>query len=155
QPQEVQAAAVAAVSGFNRPEATQLLLSRWSGSAPAIRSEIILALLGSRDRSLALLDTIDAGRIPANQIPFARRANLLRSSDGRVKELAGKFFSAPGSRKEAVAKYQSALQIKGDVRRGRKVFENSCATCHMAGTVGKDVGPNLATVRQWNPEQLL
>ena len=24
-----------------------------------------------------------------------------------------------------------------------------------AGDLGKDVGPNLATIRQWNPEQLL
>jgi len=35
------------------------------------------------------------------------------------------------------------------------IFEKSCATCHRAGEIGKDVGPNLATIRQWNPEQVL
>src|SRR5438046_8901606 len=45
--------------------------------------------------------------------------------------------------------------MKGDASRGQKVFETACATCHRVGDVGKDVGPNLATIRQWNPEQVL
>jgi putative heme-binding domain-containing protein len=45
--------------------------------------------------------------------------------------------------------------MKGDTSRGRKVFETACATCHRAGDLGKDVGPNLATIRQWNPELVL
>jgi len=74
-----------------------------------------------------------------------------------VKELASKLFSdaAPSPRKEVVAKYQAALSMNGDAARGRKVFETVCATCHRAGDLGKDVGPNLATIRQWNPEQVL
>ena len=114
-------------------------------------------MLGGRNRLLPLLQAVQNGGIPANQVPFARRAVLLRSGDAPVKELATKLFSntTPGSRKEVVAKYQAALSIKGDVDRGKKVFETSCATCHRAGDLGKDVGPNLATIRQWNPDQVL
>jgi len=43
----------------------------------------------------------------------------------------------------------------GDAARGKNVFETACATCHLAGDLGKDVGPNLATIRQWTPEQML
>ena len=63
--------------------------------------------------------------------------------------------AALGSRKEVLAKYQASLSIKGDVASGKKVFETACATCHRAGDLGKDVGPNLATIRQWNPDQVL
>src|SRR5947208_12189262 len=63
--------------------------------------------------------------------------------------------AAPSPRREVIAKYQTALLMKGDASRGQKVFETACATCHRAGDLGKDVGPNLATIRQWNPEQVL
>ena len=74
-----------------------------------------------------------------------------------MKELATKLFSnaAPGSRKEVIAKYQAALAMKGDAARGQKIFETSCATCHRADNLGKEVGPNLATIRQWSPDQVL
>ena len=65
------------------------------------------------------------------------------------------FVGTAASRKDVVAKYQAALSMKGDAARGKTVFETACATCHRAGDLGKDVGPNLATIRQWSPEQML
>jgi putative heme-binding domain-containing protein len=134
-----------------------MLLSKWRASVPSIRAEIVLAMLGGRNRVLPLLQAIQNGVVPAHQVPFARRGILFRSGDAQVKELATKLFgdAAPAPRKEVVTKYQSALSMKGDAARGRKVFETSCATCHRIGDLGKDAGPNLATIRQWNPEQLL
>jgi putative membrane-bound dehydrogenase-like protein len=157
QPQEIQRAAVVAIGSFTQPETAALLLGKWRTGTPALRSEIVLAMLGGRNRLLPLLQAIQNGDLPANQVPFARRAVLLRSTDAQVKELATKLFSdgAPGPRKEVVAKYQAALLMKGDAARGRKIFETTCATCHRVGDVGKDVGPNLATIRQWNPDQVL
>ena len=114
-------------------------------------------MLGGRSRLLPLLQAIQNGVIPANQVPFARRAVLLRSTDAQVKELAMELFgnAAPSPRKEVIAKYQTALSMKGDASRGKVVFETACATCHRAGDLGKDVGPNLATIRQWNADQVL
>ncbi len=157
QPHAVQVAAVAAIGSFTQPETAGLLLANWRTATPAVRSEIVLAMLGGRSRLLPLLQAIQNGVIPANQVPFARRAVLVRSTDAQVKELATKLFSdaAPGPRKEVIAKYQAVLSMRGDAARGQKVFETACATCHRAGDLGKDVGPNLATIRQWNPDQVL
>jgi putative membrane-bound dehydrogenase-like protein len=157
QPQEIQRAAIATIGSFTQPETASLLLSNWRTATPAIRAEIILAMLSVRSRFLPLLQAIQNGLIPANQVPFARRSLLLRGADSQVQALALKLFNdaALAPRKEVVAKYQAALSIKGDAARGQKVFESVCATCHRAGNLGKDVGPNLATIRQWNPEQLL
>jgi len=157
QPQEVQRAAVMALGSFSQPEVAKLLLPGWRTYTPAIRGEVINALLDARSRVPALLNAIEGGLIPANQVPFAKRAALLRSTDAQVKDLATKLFSdvAPGPRKEVIAKYQAALSMKGDASRGQKVFETACSTCHRAGDLGKDVGPNLATIRQWNADQVL
>jgi putative membrane-bound dehydrogenase-like protein len=157
QPQEIQLAAVAAIASFNSAEIAPLLLSRWATATPAVRAEIVNVMLGGRNGALPLLQAIDQSSIPANQIPFARRAALQRSGDPQVKNLAAKIFgdSAPRSKKETLANYQASLSMKGDAGRGKKVFEAACATCHRAGDIGRDVGPNLATIRQWNPEQIL
>lgn len=157
EPQEIQIAALGALGSFNHPKIASALLARWSTATPAVRAEIINAMLSGRNRTLPLLQAIDQGSIPANQIPFARRAALQRSGDPQVKNLAAKIFgdNAPRSKKETFAKYQPSLSMKGDAGRGRKVFEAACATCHRAGDIGRDVGPNLATIRQWNAEQIL
>jgi putative heme-binding domain-containing protein len=157
QPQEVQRAAVAAAATFNRAETAPLLLTHWDTFTPAIRADVVVAMLGNRLRVPALLAAIERGEIPANQVPFARRAVLLRSTDPKVKELAARLFGdgSSGSRKAVIEKYQPALALRGDAAQGRKVFETACAVCHRAGDLGNDVGPNLATIRQWNPGQVL
>lgn len=154
--QELQRAAVVALGSFSQPEVAKLLLSGWRTHTPTIRADAINVLLDARNRIPALLDAIEGGLVPANQVPFARRAALLRNADAATKErLSQIFVRTVASRQDVVAKYQEALSMKGDASRGQKVFETACTTCHRAGDLGKDVGPNLATTRQWNPEQML
>ena len=131
-------AAAAAIGSFTDPDTAPILLGHWRDGSPALRSEIVLAMLSGRSRLFPLLEAIRDGVIPANQVPFARRAALLRSTDAQVKELATNLFSnaAPSPRKEVVTKYQAALSLKGDATRGKKVFETACATCHRAGDLG-------------------
>src|SRR5690606_25954948 len=108
--------------------------------------------------ALPLLEAAESGLIPASQIPFAQRRLLGLHPDPKVKELAAKFFSAsaPGPRQEVIERYRPALEQKGDAARGRQVFEAACIACHRAGEVGaSEVGPNLANIRAWSPEQIL
>jgi putative heme-binding domain-containing protein len=157
QPHDIQHAAVTTLRSFNEPDTAPLLLSHWGAATPAIRSEIVLAMLSGSSRVLPLLQAIESGAIPANQVPFAHRAALFRSGNAQVRDLAAKIFgsAAPPSRKAVLSKYEASLSLKGDAARGQKIFETACATCHRAGDLGKEVGPNLATIRQWNPEQIL
>ncbi len=158
QPQEMQRAAITAIGSFVTPDAVPLLLAHWKTQTPAVRAEVVAAMLSVRARALPLLKAVESGLIPANQIPFAQRRSLGNSSVAAVKELAGKLFSgsAPGPRKEVIEKYQPALLLKGDIARGQKVFETACIACHRAGEIGtQDLGPNLASIRAWNPDQVL
>jgi putative heme-binding domain-containing protein len=58
-------------------------------------------------------------------------------------------------RAQIVTKYQPAIAMAGNRERGREVFAKVCATCHQAEGRGVDVGPNLATVTNRSPEDLL
>lgn len=158
QAQEVQRAAVAALGSFNVPETAGLLLANWSTQTPAIRGDVVGAMLGGRARVLPLMRAVEGGAVPASQIPFDKRRLLLRNADAAVKGLAEKFFGddAPRPRKTVIENYRPVLELKGDAARGRKVFEASCIACHRAGDVGtSELGPNLATIRAWNPDQVL
>lgn len=158
EPQEVQRAAVAALASFADAEVASLILQNWRTYSPAVREDVITAMLGVRTRSLPLLQAIDAGSIPASQIPFAQRRLLNQSPIPAVKELANKHWGTvtSGPRKAVIERYQPSLTENGNVQRGRVVFDRACVNCHRLGEYGsKEVGPNLATVRAWNPEQLL
>lgn len=158
QSQEVQCEAVRVLGSFTASEAAPLLLANWRSQTPAVRTEVVTAMLGARTRVLPLLKAVESGLIPANQIPFHQRKTLERSQVAVVKQLATKLFSgsAPGPRKEVIEKYKPALSLRGDAARGREVFEKHCIACHRAGDFGAgSAGPNLATVRAWNPEQVL
>jgi putative membrane-bound dehydrogenase-like protein len=158
QPPDVQRAAVAALSANNVPDVAPLLLSRWRSYTPALRGDVLTALLAYKSRLPALLDALESDRIPKADIPAAARATLVGHADAAIKARAVKLFgeaSTPSVRKDVIARYASSLQSTGDAVNGRKVFETNCVACHRVGDLGADVGPNLATVRQWSPEQLL
>ncbi len=158
QPQELQNAAITALGSFTEPEVVTLLLAHWKTQTPSVRSSVITAMTSVRSRALPLMQAVESGLIPASQIPFPQRRLLTLHADAKVKALAEKYFSAtaPGPRQPVIEKYQTALSIKGDAERGRKVFETACIACHRAGDLGQqDIGPNLANIRAWNPEQLL
>lgn len=115
-------------------------------------------MLSARSRALPLLKAIESGLIPANQIPFHQRGILERSRFAEVKELATKLFSAsaPSPRQDVIQKYKSALSLRGDADHGRETFKKHCLVCHRAGDLGvSNSGPNLASIRAWNPEQVL
>ncbi len=157
EPREIQQAALRALSGFTKPEVTAILLRRWPTSPPALRTEMVQALLAVKNRVIPFLEAIERGEIPKHQIPPARRALLLKSKDpevlGRVQKLFGDAAASP--RREVVEKYQRALALAGDPVHGRKIYEANCLICHRLGEQGNDLGPNLGSIRQWSPEQLL
>lgn len=158
QPQDVQRAAVAALGSFTAPETAALLLANWSTQTPAVRADVVTAMLAARVRVLPLVQAVERGVVPASQIPFDKRRLLLRNVDPAVKALATKYFAddAPRPRRAVIENYRPALELKGEAARGRKVFEAVCAACHRAGEVGtSELGPNLATIRAWNPDQVL
>lgn len=158
EPQDVQRAAITALAGFNDSQVADVLLEHWKTFTPAVREDVVTAMLSVRTRTLPLLQAIDTNVIAANQIPFAQRRLLLQSPLPTVKELAEKHFGSVGqsSRQAVVEQYQPSLDKPGDIQRGRAIFDLACINCHRLGDRGaKDVGPNLATVRAWNPQQLL
>jgi putative heme-binding domain-containing protein len=78
-----------------------------------------------------------------------------KSAEKAVKKSTTEAPTLVGNRKTIVDSYRPALEKKGDAKQGLELYRKFCLPCHRAGKEGKDVGPDLSTVKQRTPEELL
>ncbi len=145
QRQELQLAAIRALSSHQEKSVGDVLLERWKSSTPIVRREIIEAMLARRERVSQLLDAIEKKQLFANQLESSRIQQLRRYPNAKLRRRAIKLLAdlATPDRKKILASYQSVLKLKGDVMRGKAAFTKVCATCHRLGEVGVEVGADL------------
>jgi putative membrane-bound dehydrogenase-like protein len=156
-PQELRLAAVRALAAQPRPEVAPLLLQGWRGYTPALRREVTEALFRQPDRILVLLGEVEAGRVKPGDLDPQRSRTLIEHGRADVRDRARKLLahSLPPDRKEVLARYQAALTLEGDPKRGREVFTRNCATCHRVAGVGVDVGPDVSDLRTKTAGQIM
>ncbi len=143
-PGDVQLAAVKALAAHTDPKVAELLLKGWSGYGPALRREATEAMLSRADHVLAILDAIEAKKVPAADISQTQIQQLQAHPNAKVKAKAAALFKRTDADRATVVKeYLAALELKGDAAKGKGVFAKSCAACHKLDGVGNDVGANL------------
>lgn len=154
---QVRLAAVRAIAAQPRAEVASLLLGPWRGYSPAVRREVLEAVLSRTERTLTLLQAIEAGQVKPNDLDALRSRQLLNSKDPAIRDRARRLLqnNLPADRKQVLERYRAALSMPGDAGRGRMVFQKHCATCHRVAGLGVDVGPDVSDTRTKTSEQLL
>jgi putative membrane-bound dehydrogenase-like protein len=157
-PQDVRLAAVRALAAQPRPEVAGLLMKSWPAYTPALRREVVEAMLRQPDRALSLLAEIEAKRVKPGDLDAQRQRQLVNHARADVRDRAKKLLedSLPAERKKVMEQYQAALKLKGNIKKGQEVFRKNCATCHRLHGIGVQVGPDIAdTERTKTYAQLL
>jgi putative membrane-bound dehydrogenase-like protein len=156
-PGELQRAAVKALAASGDDAIASILLTNWSAALPNTRAGILDALIPRDKWALELLHTLENAQITSQDIDAARRNRLLKHRSAPVKALAEKVFAASASsdRQKVLDQFRPALDLFGDASHGKVLFAKLCATCHRIGDTGRDLGPNLISVRGHSPEKLL
>jgi putative heme-binding domain-containing protein len=157
QPQPVQLAAVRTLRSGTAGDVPKLLLERWSSYTPAVRAEVLVSLSGRLAWTNALLDAVSARQVSAAHVDAPRRALLVNHRDAKVRARAIRLFGdlAKTPRADIVTRYRPALEMKRDAARGRAVYQRECASCHVGGGTGQNVGPAIASIGTRTPETLL
>jgi putative heme-binding domain-containing protein len=157
QPQAIQLAAVSTLARFNDPQVGTELTKRWDSMTPRLRSEAVTVLLARKDRALALLQAIESGGIRVSALDTTQAKFLRNHRDLEVKKMATRILAAKpaGTRQQVVESFISALDLKGDVAHGRKIYEERCISCHRLGGEGFALGPDLVTVKNTGKEKIL
>jgi len=159
QPSAVQLVVLQALAGvFDRDLAGQIIV-HWKSMSPAVRREAVEVLFSRPEGIETVLGAIEGRAIPPSELDPGRLKQLQAHSNPAVRARARKLLALEGAaardRGQVVLSYKPALEMAGHRDRGREVFVKTCATCHQAEGRGIDVGPNLATVTNRSPDDLL
>jgi putative membrane-bound dehydrogenase-like protein len=159
QPTAIQLGALQAMAAFLDRAASSLILDRWKAMSPSVRREAAEVLFSRMEGIDALLRAIESHSLAPSEIDLARLHQLETHSNPGFRSRAQKILASGAvpsrDRAQVVITYRPALEMAGNRERGREVFAKVCATCHQAEGRGIDVGPNLATVTNRSPEDLL
>ena len=148
QPGEMQSAAARAVGRAGRPTLAAKALDRWTDLALATRRELLSALASSSVLAEPLIKALERAAIAPSELDASAREALGRLPDAALRQRASAVLAkfAPPQRSEALARYQAALKLDADERRGAAVFARNCQTCHQRQGQGHRVGPDLSGI---------
>ena len=157
EPPAVQLAAVSTLGRFNRAEVGTELTKRWSVLTPRLRSEALAVLLARPERSMTLLESLDAGTIRPGDLSSTQIKFLRSHRDPKLRERALKVLgtSAATERENIVKGFLPALNLIGVAAQGKTIYLERCASCHRLGNDGHAVGPDLVTVKTGGKEKML
>ncbi len=147
-PADVQTEAVQAMARTKKMEAAESLLTNWASHTPALRGQILDSLMARETWTVALLDAIEKGTLPAAQMDARRRQQLLSHASPKIRTRAEKVLAGAvdANRTKLIEQYKPALTAAGDKEKGKAVFAKRCANCHRLEGVGHLVGTDLSAM---------
>jgi putative membrane-bound dehydrogenase-like protein len=155
-PDELQRAAVDALRRSGDDEVGELLLAGWNGYGPALRMDVLSAVLSRPDWSAGLLDALEQGQVAVGDLDAATRQRLLDHRSDVIRSRArDRLNLAIDTDRQAVIENYAARAATGDAARGHGVFMKRCSTCHRMQNEGHSVGPDLAALSDRSPRGLL
>ncbi len=157
QPLAIQAAALNTLGQFDDPQVSAAVIDAWPSLSPSLRPTAMECLLSRSQRTLALFDAIDHGKLHSRDLPLDRLKILTRSKHSDIAARAQAYLAAnkTGPRHEIVKRYSVALNTKGDVGQGETVFQKNCSACHKVGQIGNELGPSLASMKNRGADAIL
>ncbi|MFA6947098.1 MAG: c-type cytochrome, partial [Pedobacter sp.] len=161
-PQEqpiIQLAALKVLNKIPTTTVSEYVIKQWPVLTPEIREAAIGTFLGkdNQDRIELLLTAIETNKIQASSVSFGRSVGLMQNTDENLRNRARKLFTKNEEEGKRVNKeYKKALELTGDVTKGKAVFIQNCAICHQVrGEIGVEFGPDMGTVHNWIREDIM
>jgi putative heme-binding domain-containing protein len=148
---------------LSNSQATNLgssVVAKLPSLSPAGRTAALRLLLSRPTSTRALIDAFEKGTLSIGELSLDQKQALSSHTDAtiakRAKALLAKGGGLPDAdRQKVIDEYISATKEKGNVEAGKLVFKNQCAKCHMHGTEGAKIGPDLTGVAVHTKEHML
>jgi putative membrane-bound dehydrogenase-like protein len=152
---ELQTAAVESLSAFDDPSVAALLLNSWSKYSPDVRQKVLTVLLSDREWMKGLVSALEAGSVERTMFDPAMQARLFDHPESAVAGRARQFFKRESDERTIeIAAYRDALNLTGDVNRGRDIFGSTCAKCHVPQKGRPRIGADLSGISNKTKEEL-
>jgi putative heme-binding domain-containing protein len=148
---------------FDDADAQGLILRQYGRLSAEERGEVVEALISRRSGARQLLAKVSKGEISRGDIsPFhARQIKNLGDAQlsTQLAEVWGEIRGTSEEKRKFISKYRGLLtpeRLKAaDASRGRALFNQSCALCHVLYGEGARIGPDLTGSARENLDYLL
>lgn len=151
-----------AIRGYTmveNPVAPPVLLKRYRQFNPEHQRAVIETLATRKRYALALVVAIENEKISRDEIPIHVARSLSDTLGARFVNVYGPVKSIGADREKQMTKYKKMLSpaalAKADASRGRAVFKETCASCHLLYGEGGKVGPDLTGSNRANLDYIL
>jgi len=132
-PERIHRACLDTLAKLTDPGVAKLILADgWNHLGPRLRQRAVEVLLSRSVWIQQALAAIKQGKIHRGEVSAARLSILANHSEAAIRAMAAELLSKMRQplRQEVIKAYQSALKLKGNLRRGKQVFEQTCSACH-------------------------
>jgi putative heme-binding domain-containing protein len=157
---EVASGLLGALQVSEAPATAQLILERLPELTPSARAASLGVLLSRPVWTRTLLEQVDQGRLQLTELSLDQRQALAEHPDMAIRRRAQGLLQRGGAlanpdRQKELETLLPITQLKGDPAAGKVVFTNQCAKCHVHGSEGQRIGPDLTGMAVHPKEELL
>ncbi len=144
--------AIRALAEFEDPKIPQRLLKDYARLGIKDREAALETLSSRLSYAQYLIQAMRDGPVSPRDVPayFARQMLSLGDEDlaRSVQEIWGQLRNSPAEKKALIESWQNQLSPEriaaADLENGKRVFNNSCASCHTLFGEGGQLGPDLS-----------
>jgi putative membrane-bound dehydrogenase-like protein len=156
-------AALRALAVYSDEATPRLVLGQYASFTDEEKADAVSTLASRPAYALALLDAIDKGQVPRTDVSAftVRQMQALKDKavNERITKMWGVVRRTSADKREQMSKYKALLTPaylnEADRSRGRLVFQQTCASCHVLFGQGGQVGPELTGSQRMNLDYLL
>ena len=160
---DVQTEAILGLATYNHPQTDQILLENYDRLSVSVKQAVLQTLASKPTWSKKLLGEIESGRIPRSDLSaFTARQIQSLKDENLTKQLIrvwGDVRSSSEAKTRAIAGYRKHLTTelieRANPKKGRTLFDKTCANCHQLFDAGGKIGPNLTGSQRTNVDYLL
>ncbi len=157
---ELAAGLLRALQHGEAENAGRLIVERLPTLTPSARSAGIGVLLSRPAWTSTLVEQAERGKIQVADLSLDQRQALVEHPDPRLRLRAQQWLRKGGvlpnsDRRKVVDELLKVAKVKGDPAAGKLVFGKQCAKCHVHGSEGQRVGPDLTGMAVHPKEELL
>ena len=155
--------ALRALAAYADDHTASQILSHYEQYSDAEKRDAAVTLCSRRASAAALLDAIDAGKVPKHDLVAFNVRQILSLSDPSLEAKLAKVWgpihlASPDKAAELArykAKFNPEVMSHANPANGRVVFNRTCAQCHTLFDTGGQVGPNLTGAQRQNLDYVL
>jgi putative membrane-bound dehydrogenase-like protein len=161
QPDAIKLASLDVLAAYESPPVTTALLQTYTTATKDVRHRIRDILFSRPATAIAFLQSIDAEKNKADDIPVDQLRRLALHKNEHIDALVHKRWGniGPGSSEEKLAtmrRFNNDLRAgTGTPAAGQPLFEKNCGVCHQLFGHGNKIGPDLTIANRTDRAALL